>query len=283
MRASAKLLAKRVLREPLLHFALLGALLLGADHLRAPAKPAAENRRIVVSRRQVDELVADFTRRRGHAPTREEESQEVDRWVEEEALFRAALRLGLHESDGIVRRRLVQRMRFLHEDMAPVREPSDDELRTWIAARGETYAPAPRVTFEQAFFSRSRRGEAIERVANEALEGRKRGGEAASDPYPLPLETKGATQTDLAKVLGPGLAEKVFALPAGEWRGPFASSYGLHLVRVHEHTQAAISFDEARKRAREDWLADKRRETERTLLASLRSGFEVVREDGGGP
>jgi len=279
MSAGIKLRLGKLLREPLVHFALLGGLLLWADHLRAPPRPAGEERRIVVTRRQVEELRADLARRRGHPPTPEEESQEIDRWVEEEALFRAALRLGLHESDTLVRRRLIQRMRFLHEDMAPVREPSEEELSAYVAARRAQYAPAPRVTFEQAFFSRSRRGATIRGVADQAIEALRRGGEVASDPYPLPLETAGMTRGDLAKVLGPALAEELFTLPTGEWRGPMESSYGLHVVRVRERSRGPLDVAEARKRAREDWLAEKRQEVERTLLATLRGGFEVVRED----
>src|SRR4029079_7510532 len=115
---------RKLLREPLVHFAFFGGLLLWADHLRRPPPPAAEGRRIVVTRRLSEELRGDFARRRGRPATAEEERQEIDHYVEEEALFRAALRLGLHESDTIVRRRLVQRMRFLEEDAAPLREPS---------------------------------------------------------------------------------------------------------------------------------------------------------------
>jgi PPIC-type PPIASE domain len=274
-----KILFRRLLREPLVHFALLGGLVLCADHLRGPPPSVAQARRIVVTRRQADELRSDLARRRGRAPTLEEESQEIDRYVEEEALFRAALRLGLHESDTIVRRRLVQRMRFLEEDLAPVREPSEDELRAWIAARGAEYAPAPLVTFEQAFFSRSKRGAAIGAVAGEALDTLRRGGEVASDPYPLPLETAAVTRANLARALGPALAEQLFTLPIGEWRGPLESSYGLHLVRVRERSQGAVDPVEARKRARLDWLAAQRQELERTQLATLRSSFEVVRED----
>src|SRR6185369_2841589 len=106
----------KLLREPLLHFALLGGLVLCADGLRGPAPSLAQAKRIVVTRRQSDELRADFARRRGRPPTPDEEKSETDRYIEEEALFRAALRLGLHQSDTIVRRRLVQRMRFLEED-----------------------------------------------------------------------------------------------------------------------------------------------------------------------
>ncbi|HZS36311.1 MAG TPA: peptidylprolyl isomerase [Polyangia bacterium] len=279
MRPRHQLPIGKLLREPLVHFALLGALLVCADHLRGATASIAHARRIVVTQRQAEELRADLTRRRGRPPTPDEERQEIERYVEEEALFRAALRLGLHESDTIVRRRLVQRMRFLEEDLAAVREPTDDELRAWIAARGDEYAPATRVTFEQAFFSRSKRGAAIGAVAREALETLRRGGAVAGDPYPLPLATAAATRAELAKVLGPSLAQELFALPAGEWRGPLESSYGLHLVRVRERSAGALDAAETRKRARQDWIAEQRQQAERAQLSALRDSFEVVRED----
>jgi peptidyl-prolyl cis-trans isomerase C len=268
-----------VVREPLVHFALLGLLLLGADHLRAAPASLARAPRIVVTRRQADELRADFARRRGRAPTTDEERAEIDRYVDEEALFRAALRLGLQESDTIVRRRLVQRMRFLEEDLAAAREPSEDELRAFVAARAADYAPEPRVTFDQTFFSRSRRGAAIGAIANEALSTLARGGEVASDPYPLLIATTAVTRAELAKTLGPVLTQELFALPVGEWRGPLESSYGLHLVRVRERSPGVRDAEDARKRARIDWLASERRAAEQKLVAALRGDFEIVREE----
>jgi hypothetical protein len=267
---------RRLLREPLVHFAFLAGVLLSADLLRSHPVSVAQRRSIVVTRRQADELRADFARRRGRAPTADEERGEIDRFVEEEALFRTALRLGLHESDTIVRRRLVQRMRFLEEDMTQLREPTDDELRAWMAAH--EYASEPRVTFEAVFFSRSHRGAAIDAVAREALDTLDKGGAPASDSYPLPVPTTAATRVELAKVLGPPTAEALFTLPTGEWRGPLPCSYGLLLVRVRERSQPAIDAVEARKRARLDWLAEKRQEVERRLLENLRGGFDVVRE-----
>jgi len=272
-------LVGKMVREPLVCFALLGALVLGADHVRGVAPSIAQARRIVVTERQADELRADFTRRRGRAPTAEEARQEIDHFIEEEALFRAALKLGLQESDPIVRRRLVQRMRFLEEDLAPAREPREAELDAFMAAHAGAYAPAPRVTFEQAFFSRSRRGAGIGAIAGGALDTLRRGGAVASDPFPLPLAKESVPRAELAKSLGPALADALFALPIGEWRGPLESSYGLHVVRVRERAPGPLDAADARKRARLDWLAEQRRQAERNFLGTLRGTFDVVRED----
>jgi hypothetical protein len=271
--------AARLLRAPLTHFALAGALLLCVDRVRTPPRALGEGRRIVVTHQLVEDLRSDWARRRGRAPSREEESLEIDRYIEEEALFRAALGLGLQESDTIVRRRLVQRMRFLHEDLAAVREPSDDELSAYVTEHGARYAPPPRVTFEQVFFSRSARGAALAETAAAALAALRSGGAAASDPYPLPLRTVEQTQGELARALGPRLAEELFTLPEGAWRGPEESSFGLHLVRVRERHRGPVNAADVRARAREDWRGDRRQEVEQALVAALRQRFEIVRED----
>jgi hypothetical protein len=71
MRASGVALAKRFLKEPLVHFLVLGALilaahgLLGRDGARAPG-------RIVVSQGQLESMRVGFTRTWQRAPTNEE-------------------------------------------------------------------------------------------------------------------------------------------------------------------------------------------------------------------
>jgi hypothetical protein len=270
--------ARRVARAPLVHFLLLGGVLLAADHLRNPPRAPLASGRILVTRQIVADLGADLARRRGHPPSPEELRAEVDHYVEDEAFFREAVALGLHESDLIVRRRLVQRMRFLHEDMAAAREPSDDELSAYVAAHTERYAPEPRITFEQVFLSRSARGDALARAAELALAELQAGRGAASDAYPLPLGTARQSRGELARVLGPRLADALFEVPSGEWRGPLESSYGLHLVRVTERQRPPVDLAAVRPKAREDLLAERRHAVEQALAASLKDRFEVVRE-----
>ncbi|MGD0617126.1 MAG: hypothetical protein ABSB67_05645 [Bryobacteraceae bacterium] len=104
-------------REPLVHFFILGALLFVAGRMlqkpaRAPARtridvPAAEVRRM----REVWTL-------QWHRPPQPAELQSlIDEYVREQVLFREALAMGLDRDDEIVRRRLVQKMQFLSQEM----------------------------------------------------------------------------------------------------------------------------------------------------------------------
>ena len=60
----------------------------------------------------------------GAPPTPEEIRRLVDSKVREEILYREALALGLDQDDTIVKRRMAQKMEFLAEDLAALREPN---------------------------------------------------------------------------------------------------------------------------------------------------------------
>ena len=101
---------KSLLNEPLLHFCLIGGLffwlaggLLGGDQ------------EIVVNEGLKKALLADYERKHGVAPTNEQLAGLVNTWIDDEMLYREALRLGLAESDPVMRRRLIQSMKFLAE------------------------------------------------------------------------------------------------------------------------------------------------------------------------
>jgi len=127
MRAFCVALAKRLLKEPLVHFLVLGALifaghgLLGRDGARAPG-------RIVVSQGQLESMRVGFTRTWQRAPTNEEWEGLIRDRVREEVYSREAMALGLDKDDTVIRRRLREKMEFITDDIAALAEPGDNEL-----------------------------------------------------------------------------------------------------------------------------------------------------------
>ncbi|MBC8073783.1 MAG: peptidyl-prolyl cis-trans isomerase [Deltaproteobacteria bacterium] len=274
-----------MLREPLFRFALLGAVILAVDHVRGGAvEPAAnfDGAPIMISERVVAGLRDDFQRRNGRAMTPAEERTEVDRYIDDEALFRAAVSLGMHEGDLIVRRRLIQRMRFLHEEMARVREPSDEELREHARQHAERFAKPVEVSFEHIFLARAHHGGGLAVDASEALAQARRGDAPRSDPFPLPLDTHAQTVVSLTRVLGPALARQVVAAEPGSWLGPLESAYGVSLVRVTDRDSGDADFAAVRAAVRDDWRAEQRSIIEAALLARLRADVTIVGVEGAG-
>ena len=118
---------KKLLREPLLHFALLGAaIFIAAALVGGGEAPEPERERILVTTSQIDRLRAAFGATRGREPTADELATLIDEHVREEALFREAIALGLERDDGAIRARLAQKMRFLGVTGDESLEPTDE-------------------------------------------------------------------------------------------------------------------------------------------------------------
>jgi hypothetical protein len=267
-------LLHRVLAEPLLHFAILGTGLF-VVHARLFEHRAD---RIVVTAAFIAALREDHAKHTGQPPTPEEERALVERWVDEEVLYREALALGLDRGDVIVRRRMLQKMEFVTRDTTPVDEPSDQDLARWIEAHADRYRAAGATSFRHVFLSRDRRGEALAADAAATLAAIRGGADPAAlgDPFVQGRAFTRRTPRDVEAIFGPAFAESVARLPAGAWSEPIASSYGLHLVLVSERTLAETPpFAEIRDRARRDLLDARREELDRATRKRLRDKYRV--------
>jgi peptidyl-prolyl cis-trans isomerase C len=273
---------RRWLREPLVHFAVLGVAMFAVYRWIAPPG----SRRIEISAATIDGLRQDYVRRYGTSPTATEETALIQRFIDNEVLYREALALGLDRGDIIVRRRLVQKMEFLTEDSEPVPEPTDTDLQAYLEAHAEHYAVPARVTLTHVFVSTDRHGS---RAAADAAQLRQQlvaGADPSGlgDPFLPGQEFVSKTQTELQAIFGPAFVEPVMSLPVGTWSEPLRSSYGLHLVRVRERsTSHQPSFGEVRTAVSQDWRAERRDLANREALARLRRRYDIQVADSASP
>jgi hypothetical protein len=266
------------LREPLLHFALLGAALFALFPLAAGERARAPEE-IVVGAGDVARLAEGFARTWQRAPTEDELAGLVRDHVDEEILYREALALGLERDDTIVRRRLRQKLEFLIEAEAPAAEPADEELQRHLLARRAQFEEPPRISLRHVYLSADRRGERAKADAARLLAQLRAGDgswEEAGDPIALPRSLEDTPAAEIAALFGEAFAEGVRALPIGSWQGPIASGYGLHLVFVSARSEAVLPVLEAiRDEVRRDWQAERRAEAIAARLAELRARYEV--------
>ena len=124
---------KRLLREPLIHFLLIGAALFAAYHDLQPARGAApSSKQNQLSLEELAQLAALFQSQWRRDPTPDEFGRLVEQKVQSEVLYREAMAMGLDKNDEIVKRRMAQKMQFLAEDVAAAREPTTEELKSWF-------------------------------------------------------------------------------------------------------------------------------------------------------
>src|SRR5262245_60043742 len=168
----------RIVREPLVHFGLLGAALFIVYGLLAPA--GSDTSSIVISSDQVVALAEQFRASWQRAPTREELERLIQARVRDEVLYREGRALGLDRDDAVVRNRIRQKMDVLAEE-ALTAEPTTADLQTFLDAHPEQFARPASFSFEQIYFDPSRRGASLDADVRRALDVLKAAGQVRGD------------------------------------------------------------------------------------------------------
>jgi peptidyl-prolyl cis-trans isomerase C len=266
------------LREPLVHFIAAGFVLFVVSEMRPPSEQAS---RIVITPQREARLATRFAMQFGAPPDPATLAQLVERDVEEEMLFRRGVALGLDRDDEIVRRRIVQKMEFLLNDVSAPAEPSEAELLAFFDSRAERYATPDRATFSHVFFSaekgervaRQRAGDALNRIAQGA------GAATLGDPFPDLYHFSAYETGQVERLFGQNeFASAVFSAPTARWMGPYRSSYGWHLLYVETRRPAAQPvLAEVRDRVRTDFLLDAQARMNEAAFSRLANEYTVVR------
>ena len=279
-RATTRL--RRLVREPLLHFLVIGVLIfLAAQAWRG----AHDVRRIVVTPERTAELATKYRLQTGASPTPAQLEGLVEAYIQEEALYREGKAMGLDRDDEIVRRRISQKVEFLQQDRGLPTAPSDTELRRYFEAHAATYASPVRTTFSHLYFSTDAVGEGPARArAAHALEELKAGvSDVGADPFPDLNDYSGLAEPEAVRLFGDSeLAHRLSTAPVGQWSGPYRSGYGWHLVRVDARSPAKrADLGHVREQVREDYLHAAQARANAQALARLKARYTVVRGDLG--
>jgi len=270
----------RVLRAPLLHFLLVGGVILGLRMRWNPGDTAAPRPRIAIGPADLGRLREAWTEEHGAPPGPVAEEALVRAAIDEEVLYREALargfdrqdaavrerlvrlggfvgeeaggdrdalerqarRLGLERSDLVIRRHLVEMMRLAAAWGGEEDLPSEAELEAYLARHADEFAQPARVRLTQVCLSDAR-GDAARADAGALLDGlRGSGSEAGAGHGDAFIGGRefDGSRAELARVFGAGFAEAVDATPLRSWAGPVRSSYGWHLLWVHTREAARL-------------------------------------------
>ena len=246
---------RRLLREPLLHFALLGAAIFGAYRLVAP--PASDASEIVITADRIASITAQFSASHGGRPPHEDELRAaIDAYVRDEMLYREGLALGLDRDDPVVRNRIRQKADLLSED-ALTSEPSDRDLEAYLAAHQAEFDIPGRVSFQQIYIDPGRhRGDDLTMVVTSVRQaltlGRQPG--TLGDRTLLPATMTEALPHEVEAAFGNDFARQLAAIDGDGWQGPLTTSYGLHLVRItHRGKPTRATLADARDVVAREW------------------------------
>src|SRR4051794_2012340 len=225
------------LREPLVHFAVLGGLLFGVDHVLATR--AGDPHVILIDAAVDRDAIEVFRAARGRAPTADELFALRRVWLDNEVLYREGLALGLDRGDNSIRERIIFKSLSMIE--AGIKAPPIDEakLRAWFEARRAKYDEPARYDFEEAIVTGDRSESAVQgfvATLNAGLPG--------ADVHADLRVFTNRPHENIVQSYGADFAAALEAAPVGEWRA-LSSRGGVRAVRLRSATAAKpASFDD---------------------------------------
>lgn len=279
----------RFLRDPLVVFLLIGGgifLLYSAVGPEAPDE-AGDPYRIEITGEIREILKAEWAARWNRPPTDQELGELVDEYIREEILYREATRLGLDQSDSVIRRRLAQKMEFLTSDIADMEEISTEKIEAYFSEKSERYEREPQVGFEHLFFSPEKRDDAAtdaEDVLRRLDDGSitTEAAREAADRMRLSPQFAATAISQIGRQFGETFSTTIAEVEPGEWFGPVESNHGLHLVRVTESDPGGRPpLDSVRDKVMADYRFDQRTKLNRQMLEDLLDQYEVVIHEPG--
>ena len=223
---------KKIFSEPLSHFLLIATSFFFIYNFISPA-PVDENSVTVTSGR-IDQLKSRYKKVWQREPSEEELAKLIQNYVLDEIYTIEGRALGLDIDDGVIRKRLRQKMEFMLQDMAAITPPTEQELNDFYLQQQDKYKNPPQYTFSQRYFSLdTEQAELIavielqqERIANKLA--------PQGENTLLPEHLKAATNFEIRKQFGRSFESALQAAPLNKWHGPVRSGLGLHFIRLEQ-------------------------------------------------
>lgn len=278
-----------LLKEPLLQFLLIGALIFIAAEISANWKDHRQHV-IVIDNNLKNHLKNLYNVQFGVNPDDETLDQLVDNYIREEVMYREALRMGLADQDEIIRRRLVQKMEFLLTDSSDITNPGETVLTTYYKKHAAEFSNPAMVSFRHLYFSNDnvREPGAWQRSMDALLairSGREQQARQSADMSPLNDHYADLNRRDAQQLFGQTeFVQRLFETPMGQWSGPFQSGYGWHLVLVLDRVDEKFPpFADVADRVFSAWRDENREQHFESVLKTMLGNYEIQRVGDSGP
>ena len=258
------------MKQKLFIFLLLGILILTADLI---FNDENENK-ITIFESEINSLIGTWVSQVGREPTVQEVDGIIKQLLDEEILYREAIKLGLDKNDIIIKRRLAQKIGFLRQE-ADSALPSEQEVSDFYNKNIDKYFVGKRITFSHVYFSSS---ETNDVRAAEALNLIQKGSPETDfgEPFLLGKNFSSKTITEVERSFGKGFAVEIQNLTLKEWSGPLISEYGSHLVFINSITDSFTpTLDDIKNVVINDVILEKQNNSVKEYLKELRNKYQI--------
>ena len=236
---------KKYLQEPLLHFLVLGGLIFLFYFYTNNGFTQIEQR-IIIPQAKIDQLVYIWQKKQMRTPTRVELKEIIDAEIYNEIMSREAVKLGLEREDGVIRRRLVQKMNFVFTDLAALTEPSDAELKSYLSEHKEAFMADASLSFI---------------VQNKTI---------------LEKKYKNVSAWEVSRLWGREFTKMLFSLPVDVWKRKVSTTYGdVDILVTAKKKQELRPFSTIRPLLKQEWQLEAQKKSEQNFYNMLKKEYVV--------
>ena len=267
---------KKIIKEPLLHFALIGVLLFCVFIYLNPSLEGTADQ-IRVTEYKVQQLNTIFQKKWRRPSTAAELKQLIDDYVVEEVYYREAIAMQMDKNDTVIRRRLRQKMEFLMADASAAAVPTDGQLQTYLDEHVTKFVIPARYSLRQLYLNINR-PDSAQRVT-EVQAALDEGLYVAGDSTMLPKQVQDTPANQIDNLFGQGFTKSFQDMPLRTWQGPIKSGFGMHWVYLdqREPSRKAI-LDEVRAEVLREYEYDLRLDVQQRVTEKLLGRYDVVVE-----
>ena len=268
---------EKVIKEPLFHFALLGALLFFAYAYFNPATEGAATDELIVTEYKINQLETIFQKRWDRPPSEDELEKLIHDYIIEEIYYREAIAMQMDKGDTIIRRRLRQKMEFLLADASAVETPTTAQLQAYLDERADEFAMPARYGFRQIYLNAVGRDKA-QRIAD-IQQRLARGLPVTGDATTLPKQIATMAADRIDHIFGEGFAAQFDPMQLKQWQGPLESGFGLHWVYLEQYEPSRKpTLDEIRDELSRDYAYDARLKLQQRVADRLMEKYTITIE-----
>jgi len=255
-----------LLREPLVHFLALGALLFALDHFMA----ARDDPHVIIVDPSVDRQAHDvFKAARGRDPNDEELYALRRVWLDNEVLYREGLAMQVDKGDDAIRERVIFKALSVIDASVKLPQYDDESLREWFENRRGKYDEPARYDFQEAVLE----GSASEVAVREFAEALNKG--APGDARAGLRIFKARPRGNVVDAYGADFAQALAEARPGEWRA-YRTRDGWRAIRLDAVTPGKPAvYETLRGVVLRDWTDSTMSEQRSAVVRDLARKYTV--------
>ena len=281
---------KKIIKEPLLHFLLAGFLLFvyfkvyGGDSGLENTITINKETMLNFMQFQSKAFNKDVFEAKFEQFSEKEKQQLLKQYIQEEALYREAIKLGLDQNDFVIKRRIVQKMEFILDDFdESLVTISQDSLEAYYQQHQQRYFQPKQYTFAHIFFKKGTNEKSLKR-ANAFMQSTKH--QKLSTTESLPFGDRFLYHRNYAEKTS-GFLESQFGtsftnaltkleVTKTKWQGPILSDHGWHWVKlINKSAEGFSALPDIQSTVKADYLGYLKQQHKQQQIEQLIKEYKI--------